>query len=389
MKIALTDSHLDPARGGAQTYIRNFARRLVRDGHEVHVYAASPDAREKGILWHQVPVPPFSPLRDYACALRTRDLLLKERFDVIQGFGSSVQMDVYRPGGGVRRALLEHEASAMDNPARRCWMQIRRATSLRHRLLLRLEKLQFQPGGAHDIIAVSNRVRDEIVQFYHCEPERITVIHNGADLARFTPEVRERFRKAARQELGLPNDEIMILLVGNNFKLKGVPLLIRALPALRRISASFRLVVVGRGRRAPCERLARKLGVGDLVHFAGSTPQPEKYYAAADIFCLPSYYDPCANALLEALACGLPAVTSTSNGSGEILTPGREGYAVPFGDVPQLARRIGEFFNRERREAASLAARALAEAHSAERNFEEVMKVYAKVVERKRAIKQG
>jgi UDP-glucose:(heptosyl)LPS alpha-1,3-glucosyltransferase len=383
MKIAITDSRLDPARGGAQTYIRNFARRLARDGHEVHIYAASSDAREKGIVRHQVPVPPFRALRDYACALRTRDLLMKERFDLIHGFGSSVHMDVYRPGGGVRRSLLEHEARAMESPARRWWMRLRRATSLRHRLLLRLEQLQFQPGGAHDIIAVSNRVRDEIIRHYHCEPERITVIHNGANLARFTPDVRERFRKPARQELGLPNDEIMILLVGNNFKLKGVPLLIRALPALRRLSAPFRIVVVGRGWRAPCERLARKLGVGDLVHFAGSTDQPEKFYAAADIFCLPSYYDPCANALLEALACGLPSVTTTTNGSGELLT-GKEGCAVPFGDAPQLAQRIGEFFNRDRRAAASVAARALAEAHSSERNFEEVMKVYAKVVERKR-----
>ena len=230
-------------------------------------------------------------------------------------------------------------------------------------------------------------MRDEIIQYYRCEPERITVIHNGADLTRFTPDVRARFRKPARQELGLPNDEIMILLVGNNFKLKGVPQLIRALPMLRQLGASFRLVVVGRGRRAPCERLARKLGVGDLVRFAGSTTQPEKFYAAADIFCLPSFYDPCANALLEALACGLPAVTSATNGSGELLT-GNEGCAVPFGDVPQLAQRIGEFFNRDRRAAASAAARALAEAHSSERNFEEVMKVYAKVTERKRASKR-
>ena len=149
----------------------------------------------------------------------------------------------------------------------------------------------------------------------------------------------------------------------------------------------FRVLVVGQGRRTPCDRLARKLGVSDLIQYAGPSNLPEKFYAAADIFCLPSHYDPCANALLEALACGLPAVTSTTNGSGELLTE-KEGYAVPFGDVPQLAQRIGEFFNRDRRAAASVAARTLAETHSAERNFEEVMKVYAKVVERKRAGKQ-
>jgi UDP-glucose:(heptosyl)LPS alpha-1,3-glucosyltransferase len=324
-------------------------------------------------------------LRDYSWALRTRDLLLKEKFDVIHGFGKSVCMDVYRPGGGVRRAELEYKARMAKGAARRAWVRFRNGMRPQHQLLLRLEKIQFAPGGAHEIIAVSHMVRSEIMQYYHCEPERITVIHNGADLARFTPDLRERLRKPARQELGLSDNEIMLLLVGHNYRRKGVPFLIQALPPLRGLGMPFRAVVVGQGRRTPCDRLARKLGVSDLIQYAGPSNLPEKFYAAADIFCLPSHYDPCANVLLEALACGLPVVTSTTNGSGEILTPGKDGYAVPFGDVPQLAQRIGEFFNRDRRAAASAAARALAEAHSSERNFDEVMKVYAKALARKRA----
>jgi UDP-glucose:(heptosyl)LPS alpha-1,3-glucosyltransferase len=326
-------------------------------------------------------------LRDYSWALRTRDLLLQEEFDVIHGFGKSVYMDIYRPGGGVRRAELEYKARLAKGAAGRAWVRFRNGMRPQHQLLLRLEKIQFAPGGAHEIIAVSQMVRSEIIRYYHCEPERITVIHNGADLARFTPELRERLRQPARQELGLSKDEIMLLLVGHNYRRKGVPFLIRALPILRKLGMPFRAVVVGQGHRTPCDRLARKLGVGDLIQYAGASSLPEKFYAAADIFCLPSHYDPCANALLEALACGLPAVTTTTNGSGELLTE-KEGYAVPFGDVPQLAQRLGEFFNRDRRAAASVAARALAEAHSAERNFEEVMKVYAKALERKRAEKQ-
>jgi UDP-glucose:(heptosyl)LPS alpha-1,3-glucosyltransferase len=387
MKIALTNVDFDPARGGAETYVRNFARKLLRAGHEVHVYTATWDAAEKGPVYHRVPLPPFHMLRDYSWALRTRDLLLQEEFDVIHGFGKSVYMDIYRPGGGVRRAELEYKARLAKGAAGRAWVRFRNGMRPQHQLLLRLEKIQFAPGGAHEIIAVSQMVRSEIIRYYHCEPERITVIHNGADLARFTPELRERLRQPARQELGLSKDEIMLLLVGHNYRRKGVPFLIRALPILRKLGMPFRAVVVGQGRRTPCDRLARKLGVGDLIQYAGASSLPEKFYAAADIFCLPSHYDPCANALLEALACGLPAVTTTTNGSGELLTE-KEGYAVPFGDVPQLAQRLGEFFNRDRRAAASVAARALAEAHSAERNFEEVMKVYAKALERKRAEKQ-
>jgi len=323
-------------------------------------------------------------LRDYSWALRTRDLLLKDRFDIIHGFGKSIYMDTFRPGGGVRRAEFEYKARRARGAAGRAWNRLRNMTRLQHQLLLRLERRQFAPGRAHHIIAVSRMVGSEITQYYRCEPERITIIHNGADLARFTPDLREKLRKPARQELGLPEDEIMVLLVGHNYKRKGVRFLIRALPLLRRLGKPFRVVVVGRGRPAPCDRLARRLGVGDLIQYAGASSWPEKFYAAADIFCLPSEYDPCANALLEALACGLPSVTSTMNGSGELLTE-NAGYAVPFGDVPQLAQRVGEFFNRDRRATASAAARALAEAHSNERNFEEVMRVYAKVAARKQA----
>jgi UDP-glucose:(heptosyl)LPS alpha-1,3-glucosyltransferase len=324
-------------------------------------------------------------LRDYSWALRTRDLLLKEKFDIIHGFGKSVYMDIYRPGGGVRRAELEYKARLAGSAVGRAWVRFRNGMRPQHRLLLRLERIQFGPGGAHEIVAVSHMVRNEIMQYYGCEPERITVVHNGADLARFTPELRQRLRKPARQELGLPEDEIMLLLVGHNYRRKGVPFLIRALPLLQRLAMPFRVFIVGQGRRAPCDRLARKLGVADLIQYAGPSSRPEKFYAAADLFCLPSHYDPCANALLEALACSLPSVTSTTNGSGELLTE-KEGYAVPYGDVPRLAERIGEFFNRDRRAAASVAARALAEAHSAERNFEEVMKVYARALDRKRSV---
>jgi len=125
--------------------------------------------------------------------------------------------------------------------------------------------------------------------------------------------------------------------------------------------------------------MAEALGVADVIQYAGTTDAPERFYAAADVFCFPSYYDPCANVVLEALACGLPVVTSTTNGSGEILTAGKEGYAVDPDDAEGMGECIGEFFDAERRAAASKAARALAEARPIERNFREIMGVYEKV----------
>jgi UDP-glucose:(heptosyl)LPS alpha-1,3-glucosyltransferase len=107
-----------------------------------------------------------------------------------------------------------------------------------------------------------------------------------------------------------------------------------------------------------------------------------RYYAAADIFCFPSYYDPCANVVLEALAMGLPVITSITNGSGELLTPGQEGYVVDPDDPQGMAARIAEFFAVDRREAASQAARALAEAHPVQQNFRQITALYEEILSR-------
>ena len=376
MKIALSIEHFEPNRGGGETYCRNFGRMLLGQGHEVHVFAFTWDEAEKGFVYHRLPAPPMKTFRRYAFAMRAREALQREGFDIIHGFGKSVYMDVFRPGGGVHRAWMEHEARATEGAMLRTWARLRQQFSLDQRLVLKLERMQFGAGGRHRIIAVSNLVRDEILRYYDCEPERITVVHNGANLAKFTPDLRQRFRADTRRGLGLDDGEIMLLFLGHNFKRKGLHTLIRALPLLRETGRRFRLVVVGRGRRALCDRLAAELRVAELVRYAGHTDTPERFYAAADIFCFPSYYDPCANVVLEALACGLPVVTSTTNGSGEILTPGREGFVVDPDNAPGLAESIAHFFDDARRAEASRAARALAESRPIERNFREILDVY-------------
>ena len=383
MKIALTIEHFEPSRGGGETYCRNFARMLRAEGHEVHVFAFTWDAAERDFVFHRIPSPPRRVFRRYFFAKNAQKLVTQEEFDIIHGFGKSIHMDVFRPGGGVHKAWMKHHVRATDGALGKLGVRLKQLVSIDQRLVLKLEKLQFGPGGRHHIVAVSNFVRAEIIKNYGCEPERITVVHNGANLAKFTPDIRGKFRAETRRELGLDHDEIMLLFLGHNFKRKGLHALIRALPYLKERDRRFRLVVVGRGRRKPCDRLAAALGVTDLVQYVGAADRPERFYAAADVFCFPSYYDPCANVVLEALACGLPVVTSTTNGSGEILTPGKEGYAVDPDDAEKMAEYIAEFFDPDRRAEASKNARALAEARPIERNFREIMAVYDKVTARK------
>jgi UDP-glucose:(heptosyl)LPS alpha-1,3-glucosyltransferase len=264
MRVALSIEHFEPSRGGGETFARNFARMLRQEGHEVHVFTLSWDAAEEGFIYHQIPKP--SQLRRFAFARRARKMLAAERFDLIHGFGKSIYMDILRPGGGVHRAWQDHEVRSSKGKAAKLKRRIKQWGSLDQQLVLRLEKLQFGPGRKHLIIAVSRLVRDEIIRHYGCEPERIRVIHNGANLAAFTPQMRQHHRAPVRSELGLKPDEIALLFVGHNFQRKGLQALIRALPLLRRTGRSFRLVVVGQGERDPCDRLASLLGVSRLIH---------------------------------------------------------------------------------------------------------------------------
>lgn len=390
MRIALTIEFFDPAKGGGETYARNFARALAAAGHDVHVYANAFGAPLPGLTYHPVPMPPLRFCRRYAFATRVERLLRRDTYDIVHGFGKSVYMDVYRPGGGVHRAWMEHELRATAPGLPRRLARLRQRTSLDHRLVLRLERRQFGggPEGPH-IIAVSRLVHDEIRRWYGTPEERLSVVYNGVDLDRHHPRNRERFRDETRRRLSLAPDELALLFVGHNFKRKGLRAAIRAVALLQERAASmnpprrFRLLVLGGDRPSRYAALAERLGCADLVHYLGAAAEAERYYAAADVLFFPSYYDPCANVCLEALANGLPVVTSTTNGSGELLTPGREGFVVDCDDIVGLADAVAHFSDDDARREAGCAARALAETRPIERNLREVLEVYEKVLARK------
>ena len=116
------------------------------------------------------------------------------------------------------------------------------------------------------------------------------------------------------------------------------------------------------------------------MHFAGPVADPERWMAAADLFVLPTLYDPFANTCLEALASGLPVITTTANGAAEILEEGRTGAAIPDPrDVEALAGRIVEFLQPARREERTAAARAAAEALPMEEHLKQVLSLYEEV----------
>jgi len=384
MKVALSVEHIDPARGGAETYMHWLAGRLARDGHDVHVFARDlPSALPAGITGHLV-----TP-RGSTQAARARDYCAKSAaaidrctFDVIHATNRTLTMDVYQPHGGALRGSMDANL-AMLGPAARHVQRLRWRLSPRRRAFLAIEREVFALDDVK-IVAVSAMVRDHIRHFYDVPAERITVVHNGVDLDRFTPVACAERRKSARARHGVGERDIVILLMAHNPRLKGLKELIAAVARARQRGAPLALLAVGRFHTGPFRRLARRLGCEGAVTFRGPIDDSLDAYAGADIYAQPTYYDPCSLTVLEALACGLPVITTRHNGASELLTHGRDGFVLDRpGDMDGLAEAILALCEADLRCDVGTAARALAEQHSTERNYRGILAVYERAADGK------
>jgi UDP-glucose:(heptosyl)LPS alpha-1,3-glucosyltransferase len=232
--------------------------------------------------------------------------------------------------------------------------------------MLRVVPGRLLPGSrerpaARRYIALSRRIRDDMVRLWGAPPEAIAVCPNGVDVARFTPPDAAR-RAAARAEVGARDGDLVVGFVSNHFALRGLEPLVRAL-ALE--GGPSLLLVGGRGKQRGPERLARELDVP--VRFLGELADVRPLLAASDVFALPTFYDACSLATLEALAVGLPVVTSRANGAAELFS-GREGAVLErAGDMGAIAGALRRLRDPARRAACGAAARETALANPLER----------------------
>jgi UDP-glucose:(heptosyl)LPS alpha-1,3-glucosyltransferase len=209
-------------------------------------------------------------------------------------------------------------------------------------------------------------------------------IYNGVDTERFHADVRQRFRDTQRTVWGVSRADVVLLFVGSGFHRKGLGSVIEAMGALRRRGVTnVRLMVTGKGRLAPYQRLARQVGVADLVRFEGLRSDVEHCYAGADLFVLPTLYDPFANTCLEAMACGLPVLTTAVNGATELMRDGVN--ACVLDDRPSvdaIADALQSLLAEERRQAMGEAAQHLASEFPLARALAQTLRLYETVANR-------
>ena len=240
--------------------------------------------------------------------------------------------DVYRAGDGVHRAWLDRR-SKFELPLKR----FVRSLNSKHQDLLRLEQSLFSNDNTRRVIAGSQMVKDEIVNFYRYPADKIDIVRNGVPLEkfRFDPELREK----SREELNLKPDQTALLFAGSGWERKGLLFAIEATALCG--DRQMRLLVAGRGNARLYKTKRLRFWREEPVQFLGEVVDMLRVYAAADIFILPTIYDPFSNACLEALACGLPVITTRSNGFSEIIENGVHGSIVDHaGDLSGLREAI-------------------------------------------------
>ncbi len=340
MKVALVHKRFD-LRGGTERYLVGLARGLAQRGHQVSVYTASADpvqAVGRSISWNRLWRLRGGPLVSaLSLFLSARRAVLPGSHDVVLALGRTLPADVYRAGGGCH-AVYHQELLGRARGWRKLLLQL----SLHHRFLLWVESRQLAETGAKRIVAVSHLARNELASRHPGAVPRLRVVWNGVDLERFHPRNRDLFFSEVRRELGIEPHETVVLFVGNGWERKGLSQAIRAVHALA--DPDLRLVVVGKDPGGTAwQAEARSLGLSSHVLFTGEVARVERYLGTADVFLLPTRYDPFANSCLEALACGVPVVTTARNGASEVLIgcPAARVVEDPE-DVPALANALAE-----------------------------------------------
>ena len=368
MRVLLAILNASVARGGAERYTRDLATAFLSRGIDVSTVATTFDADWPGTK-HEVTLRAMTRAGAYSGYLAKVDKLIDgEQFDIVHAMLPVRRCDLYHPHAGI--AAETKRWGPMEHLNRR-----RRGMLLAERDLL----ISADPPVT---VSLSNYVLKRFRAVYPGAPSEVVL--NGTDTSRFDPDGTGDLRRQVRKEWGIQSHEKVILCVAQDFARKGVPVAVRAMARMADLPA--KLVVVGRDDPEPVLSLAKSLGVEDRVVLAGATKDTRGAYVAADLFTLPTYHDPCSLVVIEALAMGLPVVSTVFNGSCEWMRDGVHGRILAEVDAEVLAAALRMYLtDDEKRESASRACLALRGELSSEHHVSRILRSYEKaMVERVR-----
>ncbi|MDR0247951.1 MAG: glycosyltransferase family 4 protein [Burkholderiales bacterium] len=361
IRLAIARQRYNP-HGGAERFVARALEALSVEGRVAVTLLARdwPEGAVSSRDWRFQRVDPFYLGRTWREASFARAVCRwSTEYDLLQSHERIPGAAIFRAGDGVHATWLEQDARTRGRVG-----QMALRWSPFHRYLCWTERAMFAHPALRCVICNSRMVRDDIARRFGVPDEKLSVIYNGVDIEAFHPDVACH-RAEMRTQWGIDSEAPLLVFVGSGFARKGVETALRAIVPF----ASVHLVVAGEDkRRARYEALAQELGVMSRVRFLGAVNDVKPVYGAADAFILPTLYDPFPNVCVEALACGLPLLTSTSCGAAEWVTEGQNGWVRDALDVPGYQDALKNWLvcreTEDGRQALCAAARATAEPYT-------------------------
>ncbi len=375
MRIAFVSERINDY-GGIERYVLNLAKRMSK-GNEIHLFASSVSDVDFPAASHEVrcarsPKELFALSFPPAAARETA----RYGFDIVHGQNGAII------GGDVCTSHSCHLAYST-----RVWKSkgavgaFLRKMQPMNRILLRNERRAYT--SYKHIIAVSEGLKDDLMEHYGVVEERIRVIPLGTDLEAFDLARRAECRERIRRRHGLREEDVLLINVTNEFRRKGVDVVIESLALAG--DKRVKLIVVGKDDPAPYIELARRRGVSDRVIFAGVAKREElpDYLLASDIFVCPTIYESFLLGALESAAAGLPVLMTPVGGFSGSVRDGYNGYLISR-DPKALAGRIAELAgDGDLRKELGRNARKTAEGFGWERTVDETLRYYGEILEEK------
>lgn len=342
------------AFGGAERFVANAVLSMQTQGAQLTIVTRH---------WRPQPgidvlnVNPFylgSLWRDWGFARAVCARLREKSFDLVQSHERIACCDVFRAGDGVHREWLAQRRRTQGAMGR-----LGVLLNPYHHYVKAAEKKLFRSPRLKAVICISKMVKEEIREYFDVDESKLHVIYNGVDTEAFHPRLKQQYRASVRAEYGIAPDAPLFLFVGSGFERKGVGMLLQAMTAL---PGQVRLIVVGKDKRLKYfVELAAKYQLSGKVHFAGALEDVKPVYGAVDALVFPTLYEPFGNVTLEAMACGLPVITSHKAGSSELIRNGVSGFICDALDVHALAGSMRALVSPERCAEMGRAARTTAE----------------------------
>lgn len=263
---------------------------------------------------------------------RTDRLVRSGRWDVWAGFG------VQAAEGSVVWVQSVHAAWWEEaRLRRRGWRRYAQGLNPFHRIVLRMEDDLFRRRRYRRLIALTPSVRQDLERFYGVDPGEVEVLPNGFSPVEFHLGLRREHGAYLRKTCGIPEDAWVLLFVANEWERKGLMPLLEAVALLR--DARVHLVAVGRLPKASVIARAQKLGISDRVHVVGPSGCVNRWFGVADAFALPTVYEAWGMVIIEALAAGVPVLTSRCAGAAVAVRESFNGGLLEDPtDVSQIAR---------------------------------------------------